>query len=261
MHPGSYLTTSPPLLATVTSLTRPLARILTYTADIIFPRECFSCGAVGSWLCPSCCLSHPLISPPSCPVCRKTTFAGSVHASCKRLFPLDYFITAASLAHPVTRSLVYGLKYQGLCSAAPLLAALAFRACAMLPFPLSPSSAVCAPIPLSPHKQRSRGYNQSSLIARAFSTLSHLPFSSLLDSFRPTRDQIGLTKSQRYINLDNAFRLSPSAPALPLMIVLIDDVVTSGATMGAAARTLRKHSGRPLTLIGLATAYNSSYHE
>lgn len=94
------------------------------------------------------------------------------------------------------------------------------------------------PVPLSRQRQRSRGYNQSELIADGVSARTGIPVDTkLIIRVRDTGTQTALGARERLLNMRGAFEASPRAAGKSL--ILIDDVVTTGATMRECARTLR----------------------
>jgi ComF family protein len=103
------------------------------------------------------------------------------------------------------------------------------------------------PIPLHPHKQQQRGYNQAELIARSFCRYTGSPLlaQGLLRQ-RDTLPMFGLAPSERHTNLQEAFvlnpRMQPRCPRTP--ILLIDDIYTTGTTVQAASQILRKAGWR-----------------
>ena len=95
------------------------------------------------------------------------------------------------------------------------------------------------PVPLHPSRQAERGYNQSVLLAGAASELLDLPVvHDLLRRVRPTQPQISLPRSQRMTNMRGAFTAVRSARGMRLL--LVDDVATTGATIEAAVRALKR---------------------
>ena len=106
------------------------------------------------------------------------------------------------------------------------------------------------PVPLHPTRYRERGFDQASLLARAVARdqgLRHLP--RALARTRPTRRQTGLSRSERHRNVRGAFRARHSVPAC---VWLVDDVATTGSTLGEAARALRRAGA--LRVVGLCAA-------
>jgi len=116
-------------------------------------------------------------------------------------------------------------------------------------------SSIIIPIPLSRERQRTRGYNQSELIARA--ATAHLPShhvdTNLLIRTRNTEPQTSLKRAERLKNMTNAFVVSRHAPSLQeAHIILLDDVMTTGATLRAAKTVLQKSSPKSITCVAIA---------
>lgn len=164
---------------------------------------------------------------------------------------------AANLTHKTIEQLLYGLKYHGLRSAALPCAHLLARILTEYPIlPEHPDSAALCPIPLHPQRERERGYNQARLITKALSRECMFPMRELLIRTRATKDQVKLNRAQRLLNLDGAFGPHTEATLQEQVVFLIDDVVTSGATLHAAASALRKQWPH-LQVWGLAVAYHA----
>ncbi|MFQ5777687.1 MAG: ComF family protein [Terriglobia bacterium] len=95
------------------------------------------------------------------------------------------------------------------------------------------------PVPLHPRRQRARGFNQAELLARELSRSTHLPVQSRwLTRIKDTPSQTGLTRAQREQNVRGAF--ASKAKLDNRRILLLDDVCTTGATLNACARTLKR---------------------
>ncbi|MEW6610161.1 MAG: hypothetical protein AB1352_00815 [Patescibacteria group bacterium] len=244
------------LLRHLTSLSKSFAST---ALNLITPRECFHCGRVGAWLCERCTASFPLLHPIPCPLCRRPTTRGSAHSQCRKKLGLEGCLLAADLSNRMLEQLLYGLKYHGLQSAAMLCARLLARVLSEYT-PLSGladrNAAVLCPIPLHPQRARERGYNQADLISNALSYELSLPTRALLTRTRATRDQVKLNRAQRLQNLTGAFEPYKNATLQEEVVFLVDDVVTSGATMHAAASALRTQWPH-LTIWGLAVAYHA----
>lgn len=101
---------------------------------------------------------------------------------------------------------------------------------------------VALPVPLHPSKMRKRGYNQAYLLIRSWERTRPLGIRvdrELLRRVRKTRSQAGLSAAEREENLRGAFRLRPGADVMGKRVLLVDDVLTTGATAGACAEVLR----------------------
>ncbi len=131
--------------------------------------------------------------------------------------------------------LIRALKYRGRGSVAAELASLAADPAAQL---MGRGIDLLVPIPLHAVRRRERGFNQAELIARELSALIGTPVSrDALVRHRATPTQTGLGREARLVNVEGAFR-ARSALVSGKRVLVLDDVVTTGATMLAAARAL-----------------------
>jgi ComF family protein len=151
--------------------------------------------------------------------------------------------------------LVQALKYEGALANARVfgtrLVAQARRAQAADPWP---DAALVVPVPLHPSRLAERGFNQSHEIARIVSRALDLRLAGPgLRRIRATPPQVGLSRQQRAGNLSGAFLADPSLVA-GRHVVLIDDVVTTGSTVAAAAQALRVAGASEVVVWALARA-------
>jgi ComF family protein len=156
----------------------------------------------------------------------------------------------------VLKKMLYRLKYDKDLGVVDDLAPLALAAYQHLIRQVPEASdAALVPVPLHWTRLVTRGYNQAELIAEGVAAGTSIKIDRhLLSRRRSTRAQHGLGKEERRGNLQNAFRVNswagPSAPA----IILVDDIYTSGATIGAAAAVLAKHGFARIYAITAARA-------
>ncbi len=118
-----------------------------------------------------------------------------------------------------------------------------------------------APIPLHRLRLFARRFNQSAELARAISRACGVPVETLaLERVKPTTPQVGLSRAQRAANLSGAFRVDPErAPLLKgRNVVLVDDVLTTGATANAAARALLRAGAAQVDLLVFARAVTTA---
>jgi ComF family protein len=137
----------------------------------------------------------------------------------------------------VARTLVHSLKYQDRTDLAPAMG----RWMARAGQELLRDADVLVPVPLHWRRGWSRRYNQSGALARVISRQSGVKLASeALRRIRATEQQIGLSRPQRAANVQGAFKVDPerSAEIAGRRVILIDDVLTSGATTDACARAL-----------------------
>jgi ComF family protein len=109
------------------------------------------------------------------------------------------------------------------------------------------------PIPLHPSKRRKRGFNQAARIAAGIATTTGLELrQDLLLRQTATPSQTKVAPEQRWANVKDIFTVPKPLPARPL--ILVDDVITTGATMGSALRTLATARAQELRVLGIASA-------
>ena len=111
---------------------------------------------------------------------------------------------------------------------------------------------VCA-VPLHLKRRLERGYNQSALIAKGVAKQLDVPYQPLLSRVRATRQQARLSREERLENVMNAFQVR-SRVRVPASVLLIDDVVTSGATTQACVVALKQAGARQVFVATVARA-------
>lgn len=147
------------------------------------------------------------------------------------------------------RELIHLFKYGRVQTlAAPLGRLLA------LALPRDEAFDVIVPMPLHWRKRWQRGFNQSELLAREIGRRTSRPLRRALRRVRYTGAQAGLTSAKRRLNVSGAFRARRSAGVRDRRVLLIDDVMTTGATAASAARALKLAGARQVTLLTLARA-------
>ncbi len=110
------------------------------------------------------------------------------------------------------------------------------------------------PIPLHPVREKERGYNQSTYIAKGFFTeIPSYIHTGLLFRTRQTKSQTELYREERQQNVAGAFRLKNEGEIIGKEVILVDDVITTGATMNECARVLKDNGVKNVYGLGLAT--------
>lgn len=221
-----------------------------------FPDRCVGCQKSGTILCAVCRGQlHPC--PASCVGCDVAQFDDS--SLCKRCarrehIPLNKLFVVFSYRTPVVRASIHAFKYHNIRRLAPILAAGAEKFAPSLQKTLGKETALVAPIPLSRRRLRKRGFNQSALIASEFSKFLALPLdANLLKKIIETKPQVETAnRKERLANIRGAFVVRENADIKKKTILLVDDVLTTGATVAEAARAL-KHAGAA-RVIGIALA-------
>jgi ComF family protein len=146
---------------------------------------------------------------------------------------LDMLRTAAVYEGWV-RAAIISFKYEGERARAEHLAALAINL-----LPAFGQHVSLVPVPLHRKRERERGYNQSKLLADAIGRSGGIDVEQLLLRPVATPRQVGLSADERARNVADAFAVSTGIDLCDRRLILVDDVVTTGATLGACAETLK----------------------
>lgn len=145
------------------------------------------------------------------------------------------------------RKLIHLFKYNGVRPLASL-----FGKLLALALPREERFDLIVPMPLHWRRRFARGYNQSALLAREISSRWNAPLRSVVRRKRATRPQAGLTNAKRRANVAGAFRMKRGVRLDGLRVLLVDDVLTTGASASACARVLKRAGARQVTVLALA---------
>jgi ComF family protein len=214
----------------------PLTRVGRVVLEVLFPSRCVGCGAYGSFLCQSCRAELPRARPPRCPICWQPQRQAAPCGRCHEERPAFEGARSLYLYEDAAREAVRALKYN-------YLSALAEPMAQLMAHYVEEEEAIEAdllvPVPLYGRRQRLRGYNQSALLARELSRLCGLPLAERgLARRRNTPPQARSADAEaRRGNVADAF-IADRRWVEGKRILLIDDVMTSGATLDACARAL-----------------------
>jgi len=222
----------------VRTKTPPLARLAQAFLDVLFPPRCVACGEQGSFLCNACRGAMPRALPPRCPLCWQPERRGQMCGRCAQARPAFAGARSLHLYEGPVREAVHALKYNHLSALArPMGEMMAvYLEAEALPVDM------VVPVPLFGRRQRLRGYNQSALLAREVARIGRgLPLAERgLARRRDTPPQARSVDAEaRRRNVVGAFggerRLVEGR-----RVLLIDDVMTTGATLDACGRALRQ---------------------
>jgi ComF family protein len=202
-------------------------------------------------VCAACWSSILPLTPPLCEICgdplpswRLAALTFARCARCRRLSrPIDR-ARAIGAYDGALRSIVHALKYDGRRSLArPLGTLMKTRGADILA-----GAAIAVPVPLHPSRRRERGFNQAEDLARHVG----LPVVRALRRIRRTPAQAELPAAQRHGNVKDAFAVQSQDGLLGQIVVLVDDVSTTGATLDACARALKNGGAREVRALTAA---------
>lgn len=226
--------------------------------DLVLPPVCMACKtpvAVPHGLCAACWAE---LRPIERPYCERLGIpfgydigAGALSAEAIMSPPVFDRARAAVLYDPVARELIQGLKYRDRTELSRLIGRMTARAGR----DLTDEADVVVPLPLHRRRLWTRKFNQAALIAREVGRISGVPVDfAALQRIRATRPQVGLGERERAENVRGAFKVMSSRRAAieGKRVVLVDDVLTTGATVSAATRALRRAGAARIDVLTFA---------
>ena len=227
---------------------------------LLYPPVCTICLASvngGEHLCEPCHAKAVRITPPFCAVCSEP-FDGALSGpfTCANCAHRTLYFEAAVAAYrsrSVVRRVVHHFKYDEQLYLKRLVGnwlATAFED----PRLQRQSFDVLVPVPLHPARQRERGFNQAAVLAQMVSEQRSIKCLEALARVRYTTTQTAFDRAERMENLHNAFRLRKNVNVRHLRVLLIDDVLTTGATLSECARVLKKAGAASVHAITAARA-------
>jgi ComF family protein len=204
----------------------------------LYPLQCVLCGAPGAEgldLCPPCRTDLPFLQT-ACRRCARPLSTVGICGLCQQQTPpQDRTLSGFHYQSPVDY-LILQLKFGGKLHLAPLLGKLTAERLA----PHLDSLPECIiPVPLHPHRLRERGFNQALELARPLASYLKIPINAhAVRRIRPTAAQSSLPRQERKQNVRDAFALRN--PLAARHVAILDDVLTTGHTVGELAKILRR---------------------
>ena len=225
-----------------------------FLADLLFPRVCLSCGFLGSHICPTCYKKLKIIEKDSCFYCRKSSFLGLTHPSCKKRYGIDGNLSCFyydDTLKKIIKNIKYRLAREGLKELMLLIPPSQFNKLAR--YNQLYTNIEIEAIPLFKTRQRQRGFNQALEICMFILGSFDFPQASNLIRNRDTLSQSQISKARdRKKNIKDAFILKTNQEPARRKILLVDDVMTTGATAAEAASLLKKRGAEKVFVFTLA---------
>lgn len=230
-----------------------LNKALNWCLDSIFPRSCLGCGKNDTYLCQNCYNTLPVANSVKCPLCGHRSPSRRVCQKCrlKRHFLLSGILVASDWDNLLLRQLIYKYKYHFIKELSEPLSDLLIEFLRLnkinQPTNQQTDKLILVPVPLHKKRLAWRGFNQSELLTRQIGKKLGLAVNSdILIRPRHTLLQKDISdEKDRIANIKNAFALSPKFNSANnnflenKIVILIDDICTTGSTLQECARTLK----------------------
>ena len=224
--------------------TKMLAAIL----NLIFPKKCVNCSKAGEFLCTACIEKITWHEEAKCLMCGGRAIGGYTHPRCLGNWSLDRSILLAYHRGPI-RKLIHSLKYRKLSSEAGFVARLMAERLEKGEL----EGFVVAAVPLYFAREMARGFNQAEALGRELAKNLSLPYrGDWWYRTRGTETQTELDKKDRSKNVQHAFRIYSRDGLKGAKVLLVDDVITTGATVRECAKVLKRSGAREVWVLALA---------
>lgn len=234
--------------------------LLTGLIDAILPPNCVLCRTYHPRtrthpVCPSCILTLPFNTPPFCLKCSRHingTNPNGICTFCRHHSPSFDSAFGLTRYEGSVQSLLHRFKFHDKTSLRHTFADI-FHTCVTRYSIFFHPDNILMPIPLHPVRLRERGYDQALLLAEAISSVNCLSVDhASLVRTRNTPHQTGLNQKERFTNITDAFKISTSSTVLNKKIILVDDLLTTGATASEAAKALKAAGAAEVSVLTLA---------
>lgn len=215
-------------------------------AELLFPPRCIGCQRRGTELCQPCRAELPFLPRGVCFRCASTRSTFGVCRGCRRLSPALSWVRAPFAYGGAARNAVLSLKFRSGRYLAPLMGELLHGALHDIQVDL------VVPVPLSRDRLRQRGFNQAALLAAQVASAldTNVAVDVLTRLQRPA--QRTLDARRRLVNLAGAFSCPGPEHVRGKRLLIVDDVVTTGATVSACADTLAEAGASRICVVAFA---------
>lgn len=228
---------------------------MSFILDLMLPSHCASCHRLGATICSKCARSLVFRRTQCCIYCSRASLHGYTHPACRKQDGVDGFISIL-FYNSVLARIILQFKYRLSKKIwAELATTIYIPLCEVIHDlqKLSPDIELVA-MPLSPSRRRERGFNQAEVIADYLIQLFALQKADVLERVNAkTVPQASLPHTnERFHNIRGAFALKDGVQCAGRHFLLVDDVVTTGATVREAARVLGRAGAASVAVFSLA---------
>lgn len=208
-----------------------LFKIKKFVLDVLFPIECLGCGKEKTWICDKCLETIPL----------------GVQFVEKKY--LDCVLICGSYDNEILKKSIHTFKYKYAVELGEPLGKLLLKILRKVSLP---RDFLLVPVPLHKKRLKERGFNQAEILAQEIAKGFNAPIANILCRSRYTLPQVDLDKEERQKNVQEAFACLEHLKIKNQNVILIDDVLTTGATMGECAKILKEEGAEKVWGLVLA---------
>lgn len=208
-----------------------IEKVKKFILDILFPIECLGCGKESVWLCDKCLETIPL----------GVNFIERKY--------LDRVLICGSYDNELLKKAIHTFKYDYASELCEPLGKLLLKILRKVSLP---EEFILVPIPLHKKRLKERGFNQAELLAQEIAKGFNAPVLKALCRSRHTLPQVDLNEKERLKNVQGVFDCQEHLKIKNKNVILIDDVLTTGATMEECARILKRNGVREVWGLVLA---------
>lgn len=214
--------------------------------SLIAPHTCLACGDEGSVLCKSCIEQYFDPTHPRCAGCKQVNDDFKVCSSCRKWLPLE-FVYVATVYDGIGQQLIKAMKFGQQRQASTPIARMLFESMATF----SMDDTLLCPIPTAPARIRERGFDHAKLISKELQALCGAQAVQLLRRHTNVR-QVGSGRQARINQMEAEFEAIDAKLVAGKRILLVDDVITTGATLSGAARVLKEAGAKSVSAVVFA---------
>lgn len=222
-----------------------VSRLGEFFLDCVYPKSCAGCGSRGRWLCDRCDVPAARFLAPVCSGCGIPIASGVCR--CQELPPGIVAVRSVGPYRGWVGGAIRQIKYHGEWARVSHLGPLLAEAVDGV-HPLD----CIVPVPLHPARLKQRGFNQSEKLADVLAAAIEVPVGRPLARTRRTGAQARLGAGERRENVRGAFAPVPGVDVIGKSVLLIDDVITTGSTLGECAEILRAAGASRVTVLAVA---------
>lgn len=224
-----------------------------FILDLLFPIQCLVCGKDEVLICDKCLNNIPRLPKQICLICKLPSPFGATHPVCKNKNTLDGIISTLPYQEKHVKEIIKAFKFKYISSLAEPFAQIIFKEIQNNELSAFFKDFIIVPVPLHANRLRWRGFNQAEILGNALAKiLGNTIDINLIKRQKATIPQTKLTQEERQKNIQNAFIITENANFIGKRILLIDDVVTSGATLRELARIIKKSGAESVWAVTLS---------